>query len=220
MNLKASSITKTPAPGLQQQQQAEALSKQRAQAQQAAQMQAQNASALAAIQMNQYQQTPPHVQVQSPSMYGNMYQSSPQGAPPPYPASAAAYGQPIPMIQQPPPGQMSAGHYAQQPSMYAQSVRGSRPRASTMDQQQAAIPQSLQRVINHLDPNAPIRLQPSPAYYPPPPDSGADLTPGSGSRRSSRAGRNNAGRGNRDFIRTLEDRSIEEGYMGGTQPWH
>lgn len=220
MNLKASSIAKSPAPGLQQQQQAEASSKQRAQAQQAAQMQAQNASALAAIQMNQYQQAPPQVQVQGPGMYGNMYPTSPQGAPPAYPASAAPYGQQMPLLQ-PPQTQMPAGHYAQQPNMYAQSVRGGRPRASTMDQQQAGIPQSLQRVINHLDPNAPIRLQPSPAYYPPPPDGGADLTPGSGARRSSRAGgRNNAGRGNRDFIRTLEDRSTEDGYMTGTQPWH
>jgi len=213
MNLKASSITKSPAPGLQQQQQAEALSKQRAHAQQAAQIQAQSASTLAALQMSQYQQPPPLVQVQSPSMYGNMYAGSPQGAPPPYPAAVAPpYGQQMPLMQS------AQSQYTPQPSMYSQNARGGRPRASTMDQQQAGIPQSLQRVINHLDPNAPIRLQPSPAYYPPPPDGGADLSPGNGAQRNSRAGRNNTGR--RDFIRTLEDRSIEEGYMAGTQPWH
>lgn len=216
MNLKASSVSKSPAPGIQQQQQAEAISKQRAQAQQAAQIQAQNASALAAMQMNQYQQMP-HVQVpQNPNMYNNMYNSA---APPPYPAGPSGYGQMGAM--QPNSAQMQAAQAAQY-NMHAQATaRVGRQRASTMDQQQSGIPQSLQRVANHLDPNAPIRLQPSPAYYPPPADGSLEMTPGSSSRRTSRTGRGNAGRSNnRDFIRTLEDRSIDEGYMMGTQGWH
>ena len=213
MNLKTSSINKSPAPGYQQQQQAEAISKQRAQAQQQAQLQAQNASALATMQMTQYQQMP-HVQVSSPGMYGDMYNPN---APPAYPAGAPGYA--ATGVMQATGAQMQAAQY--QANLHAQATaRAGRQRASTMDQQQSGIPQSLQRVANHLDPNAPIRLQPSPAYYPPPVDGGVDMTPGSASRRTSRTGRNNAARTNRDFIRTLEDRSVEDGYMMGTQGWH
>lgn len=118
---------------------------------------------------------------------------------------------------------MQAAHYnQQQANLHVQATaRAGRQRASTMDQQQSGIPPALQRVVSHLDPNAPIRLQPSPAYYPPPADGPSDGTPGSARRRASRAGNatNNYGRGNRDFIRTLEDRSIEEGYMGSQQAW-
>lgn len=213
MNLKASSITKSPAPGIQQQQQAEALSKQRAQAQQAAQMQAQNASALAAMQMNQYQQQSPHTQ--TPAMY-NMFAG--QTAPPPYPVQTG-YNQPQLSMLQPPPAQIHVANYNQQSNLHVQATaRAGRQRASTMDQhQQGGIPAALQRVATHLDPNAPIRLQPSPAYYPPPPDGSTDSR-----RRTSRASATNQGRSNSNsnFIRTLEDRSIEEGYMMGTQPWH
>jgi len=210
MNLKASSITKSPAPGIQQQQQAEALSKQRAQQQQAAQLQAQNASVLAAMQMNQYQQQSPHAQ--SPAMY-NMYTAQ---APPSYPTQTAYNQQQMGMLQ-PPTAQMHAAHYNQQSNLHAQATaRAGRQRASTLDQhQQGGIPAALQRVATHLDPNAPIRLQPSPAYYPPPPDGNTDSR-----RRTSRASGSNQGRGNNNFIRTLEDRSIEDGYMMGTQPWH
>lgn len=94
-----------------------------------------------------------------------------------------------------------------------------------MEQQQCGIPAAIQRVASHLDPTQPIRLQPSPAYYPPPPDGVPDGNPGSARRRGSRAAQGNqqAARSNRDFIRNLEDRTLEEGFLGqqgqGSQ-WH
>ncbi|KZF22722.1 kinase-like protein [Xylona heveae TC161] len=222
MNLKATALNKTPAPGVQQQQQAEALSKQRAQAAQAAQAQAQSAaqSAYANMQLGQYSQG---AHSQAPPMYSNMYAAHPnahhQGPPPPYASQqTTAYGHQMPMIQQT-PSQMASSQYSSQPSLYAQATtRAGRQRASTMDQQQAAIPPAIQRVASHLDPNAPIRLQPSPAYYPPPPDGAHDTGPGSAKRRGSRAG-GSSQRGNRDFIRNLEDRTLEEGFLNQSQ-WH
>lgn len=228
-NLKTSSSRHSPAPGVQQQQQAESMSKQRAQAQQAAQMQAQNASAMAAMQMNQYQQAQ---QMQQPPMYNNnnnMYTPSPQGAPPPYPTQHHYQQSPMGMLhpppqQAPPPQQMQPPQYGQPSNLHAQATaRAGRQRASTMDQQQSGIPPALQRVVSHLDPNAPIRLQPSPAYYPPPNDAGGVDSPAR--RRASRAGNSysqgsSQSQGNRNFVRTLEDRSIEESYMMGSQPWH
>ena len=85
-----------------------------------------------------------------------------------------------------------------------------------MEVQQGGIPVAIQRVASHLDPNAPIRLQPSPAYYPPPPEGAPDGNPGSARRRGSRAAQGGQGgpRNNRDFIRNLE-----EGVMGQGQ-WH
>lgn len=199
MTLRASS-SKSPAPGVQEQQRAEAASKQRA-AQQV-QMQQQQQQHYANMQM-QYAQTPHAAAQQSPGAY-NMYSPSHQGAPPPYPAQSGFTQQPMPMIQ---PGQ--SARYTQQPNLYAQATtRAGRQRASTLDQQQSGVPLQLQRVISHLDPNAPIRLQPSPAYYPPPPDGAPDA---SGNRR--RTSRTGQGRSNRDFIRNLEDRTLEEGYM-------
>lgn len=91
-----------------------------------------------------------------------------------------------------------------------------------MEQQQGGIPPAIQRVASHLDPSQPIRLQPSPAYYPPPPDGAPDVNPGSARRRGSRAAQGSQGQGqrsNRDFIRNLEDRTLEEGFMGQPQ-WH
>lgn len=217
-SLKSPSNRHSPSPGAQQQQQAEALSKQRAQAQQAAQMQAQNASAMAAMQMNQYQQSP-HLPPQPP-MYNAMYTPSPQQAPPPYPKQnpySQSMGMLQPPLQQAPPSQQM---YGQPSNLHAQATaRAGRQRASTMDQQQSGIPATFQRVASHLDPNQPIRLQPSPAYYPPPADGGPGLTPGSARRRPSRAG-NDYSQGNNNFIRTLEDRSVEDSYMMGSQPWH
>lgn len=209
MTLRSGS-SRSPAPGVQEQQRYEGMSKQRAQAQQqqaaqqqAAQVQAQNA-AYANMQMNQYAAQSPHAQ--APNMYNNMYSPNHQGAPPPYPAQPT-YGQQMGMMQP-----QQARSYQQPQNLYAQATtRAGRQRASTMDQQQSGIPPALQRVISHLDPNAPIRLQPSPAYYPPPPD-GAPESASSARRRGSRAG-NQHGRGNRDFIRTLEDRTLEEGFM-------
>lgn len=202
MNLKTPA-NKPPAPGVQQQMNAEAMSKQRAA--QAAQVQAQAQSAAQsayAMQVNQYAQVS---HAQAPPVYNNMYPTHQQPAPPPYPANAYApqMGQ---MGQQ--PAQMAPAHYGHQPNLYQQATqRAGRQRASTMDQQQGGIPAAIQRVASHLDPSQPIRLQPSPAYYPPPPDGYVD-SPSSTRRRGSRNQRN------RDFIRTLED-----GAMGQAQ-WH
>lgn len=224
MNLKSSSVNRSPAPGTQQQQQAEALSKQRAQA---AQVQAAQAYAAQSPQhvmpVNQYPQTAHH---QAPPIYNNNNMYSPstnhQAGPPPYPSQSSGYG-PIPMMQQAPP-QMPQGQYqpSQQQNLYAQAtIRAGRQRATTMDIQQNGIPATIQRVASHLDPNQPIRLQPSPAYYPPPAEGVPDANPGSARRRGSRAaqGTQQGARGNRDFIRNLEDRTLEEGFMGQSE-WH
>ncbi|KAI4106876.1 MAG: hypothetical protein LQ339_002848 [Xanthoria mediterranea] len=209
MNLKSSSMSKSPAPGVQQQQQAEALSKQRAQA---AQAQAQSAAqtAYASMQMNQYQQSPLG---QAPPVYNHMYTPHQQAAPPPYPAQSAGYSQQMGVLHQV-PSQMAAAPYNPGPNLYAQATtRAGRQRASTLDQQSGGIPQSIQRVASHLDPNAPIRLQPSPAYYPPPSEVHGEAA--SARRRGSRAA---SGR-NRNFIQSLEDRTMEEGFMNQPQ-WH
>lgn len=222
MNLKSSSLNRSPAPGTQQQQQAEALSKQRAQA---AQAQANSAAqgAYASMATGQYPQSG-HAQSQ---MYGNNAMYSPGGGS--HGNGPAAYGQqsgqygPMVMAQQ--PQQIPQGvQYAQmpQPQMYQQGgMRPARQRASTMEQQQSGIPAAIQRVASHLDPSQPIRLQPSPAYYPPSGDmsGGGDNGPRS-ARRGSRV--QQGGRGsNRDFIRNLEERTLEEGFMGNNQnAWH
>lgn len=92
MNLKYANLNKTPAPGLQQQQQAEAACRQRAQqAQQAAQaaQQAQSAQSAYAMQVNQYH-SPSHNQ--PPPMYNGMYPGHQQGAPPPPPYPSQQIG--------------------------------------------------------------------------------------------------------------------------------
>lgn len=215
MNLKASSLNRSPAPGTQQQQQAEALSKQRAQQ---AQAQANSAAQNAYSMANAQYQSPSH----AGAVYGGGAMYSPStshtGNPPAYGSQPNPYSQ-VAMNQ--PPVQMPSANYGavtQQPGMYQQAVR--RQRASTMEQQQSGIPAAIQRVASHLDPNAPIRLQPSPAYYPPPPDGVGlvDQTAGraSGRRGSQQQGR--AARSNRDFIRTLEERTLEEGF-GQNNHW-
>lgn len=222
MNLKASSLNRSPAPGTQQQQQAEALSKQRAQA---AQAQANSAvqGAYGPMPTGQYPSSG-HAQ---PPMYGNnpAYPSpggSHSNVQPAYGAQGSQYGQMA--MQQ--PQQMASGQYTNmpQPNVYQQQqggMRTNRQRATTMEQQQSGIPAAIQRVASHLDPSQPIRLQPSPAYYPPPGESGhgADGGANRSNRRSSRA--QQGGRGNnRDFIRNLEERTLEEGFMGNQNPWH
>lgn len=141
----------------------------------------------------------------------------------------SAYGQQSgqygPMVMSQQPQQVAQGQYAQmpQPNMYQQGgMRQQRPRASTMEQQQSGIPAAIQRVASHLDPSQPIRLQPSPAYYPPTGESlataAADATRTGAGRRGSRV--QQGGRGNRDFIRNLEERTLEEGFMGNQNNWH
>lgn len=227
MNLKSSSLNRSPAPGTQQQQQAESLSKQRAQAAQA-QAQANSAAQGPYGNMNQYG-PPMHPQ---PPMYSNNNVYSPGGshsnAPPAYGPQAGGYGQMV-MPQQ--PQQIPSNQYAnvpqqnmypqQQQQQQQQGMRNNRQRASTMEQQQSGIPAAIQRVASHLDPSQPIRLQPSPAYYPPPGEgmSGVDSAANrAAGRRGSQA--QQRGRGNRDFIRNLEERTLEEGFMGNQNPWH
>lgn len=225
-NLKSSSINRTPAPGTQQQMQAEALSKQRAQAAQAAQVHSAAQSSYGAMPMSGYSQSG---HPQAPPIYNNNGGMYAANAPPPYPSQQQqGYGQANLMPQ--PAVQMLPTQYAQHPpqqqqqqNLYAQATTrstGGRQRATTMEMQQSAIPPAIQRVASHLDPTQPIRLQPSPAYYPPPPDGAPDCAPGSSRRRGSRAqGQAGQGRSNRDFIRNLEDRTLEEGFMGQSQ-WH
>ncbi|KAL4746376.1 hypothetical protein BDW72DRAFT_35959 [Aspergillus terricola var. indicus] len=202
MNLKYSSLNKTLPPGIQQQQQAEAASKQRAAHAQSA------AQSAYTMQMNQYH-PPAHAQA-PPPMYTGMYGGH-QQPPPPYPTQPPAYGQQQMNLM---PGQMPQTQYGPSQSLYAQATtRAGRQRASTMDPQ--GVPPTIQRVASHLDPNAPIRLQPSPAYYPPPADGYADPNSANQRRRGSRIG----GTRNRDFIRTLEDGVLGDGYMGQNQ-WH
>ncbi|MBE3049129.1 hypothetical protein IMZ48_42840 [Candidatus Bathyarchaeota archaeon] len=236
MNLKTSSLNRSPAPGTQQQQQAEALSKQRAQAAQAQAQQAQaQAHAQAQAQQNpyatpmgaQYGHPQGHSQPQvQPQVYGGVYPAA--GAvpnqSPGYGATQPGYGQMVmPQAPQQVPSSgyssQQGGMYQQQPQSQSQSSsqsgsRTGRQRSSTMEQQQSGIPAAIQRVASHLDPTQPIRLQPSPAYYPPPPDGAPSVESATGrSRRGSRAqGRN--------FVRTLEERTLEEGYMAGNQQWH
>jgi dual specificity protein kinase YAK1 len=201
---KVTSTSKSIAPGVQQQQRAEATSKQMAA--QAAHQAAQAQSAYA-MQMSQYH--PSHNQ--PPPLYNGMYPGHQQGAPPPYPSQPPGYGHQVGTLQ----GQLHQAQYAPSQSLYAQATtRAGRQRASTLDQQ-GGIPPTIQRVASHLDPNAPIRLQPSPAYYPPPPDGYGDTAVNT-RRRGSRAG---AGHRNRDFIRTLEDGALGDGFLGQSQ-WH
>lgn len=235
MNLKSSSLNRSPAPGTQQQQQAEAVSKQRAQAAQAqANTAAQGAYGIATGAYQQQQPHPPHPQA-APIYANNIYasssggQSSHSAAPPPYAAQQNPYGQ-MPMsqapVQMPPVNYGPVNPQHQQQNMYQQqAVARSRQRASTMEQQQSGIPATIQRVASHLDPNQPIRLQPSPAYYPPPADGLSPLDQVSSrgpARRDSRAQQQGRRGNNRDFIRNLEARTMEEGFMGasGQNPWH
>ena len=227
MNVKSPTTTKSPAPGVQQQQQAEAVSKQRAaQAAQAAQAQAQaqahaqaqaQAQSAYAMQLNHYQQQQQQQQqqhqTQIPPIYTSMYAAQQTGPPPAYGAPNPGHGNQIGNAGQG-PSQMQPAHLSAQQSLYAQATtRAGRQRASTMDQQQGGIPASIQRVASHLDPNAPIRLQPSPAYYPPPPDGYMDTS--AGSRR-----RTGGGHRSRDFIRTLEDGAMGDGFMTNKTQWH
>ena len=210
MNLKASALMKSPSPGLQQQLTAELLSRQR---QQQVQAQSQSAAqtAYANMQINSYSQSP--ATQPPPPVYSNMYSPHQQVQVPPYPASPN-YAPQLNMLhasQAPMPAT-----YNQQPNTYMTAARSGRPRASTVDQQQSGIPPTLARVAGHLDPTAPIRLQPSPAYYPPPPGEMSDGSSGNARRRGN--SRTTGGR-NRNFIQNLEDRTLEEGFMS-QQQWH
>lgn len=229
MNLKSSSINRSPAPGTLQQQQAEALSKQRVVQAQTHTVQAHSTpqtSYTPGVPLAQY---PQPAMPQASQIYNNANMYAPtnshQGAPPPYPSQQQGPYSQMGMVPQAstqmPPAQYGGPPQSQQ-SLYAQAtMRSGRQRASTMEMQQGGIPPAIQRVASHLDPNQPIRLQPSPAYYPPPPEGATDGNPANARRRGSRAAQTGQGgtRSNRDFIRNLEDRTLEEGFMGQSQ-WH
>jgi len=87
-----------------------------------------------------------------------------------------------------------------------------RPRTSTMEEQQRDIGASIQRI-------------PAPVYDPPPPNGLAGLGEPSNRRVGRRGGRaQQTGRNsNRDFIRILEERTLEEGFMPSSNSqssWH
>ena len=237
MNLKSGSLTKSPAPGVQQQQQAEQMSRQRQQqSQQAAQAHAQAsgqaaynnmqmAQAQAQAQAQAHVHAQAHAQAQAHHGYGqqtptyatNMGQQFPstpqaanQAAIPPYPAQAA-YG-----MHPPQQLQTAYGNASNSQNLYAQATtRAGRQRATTMEQHaQGGIPAAIQRVASHLDPNAPIRLQPSPAYYPP----GSGEMPNDGQRRRGSRATGQQQR-TRNFVQSLEDRTMEEGWAG-SGGWH
>lgn len=248
-NLKSPSGTnRTPAPGTQQQMQAEATSKERARAAAQAQQQAysQQSPQHTIPTMNAMNQYAPHgMSHQGPPVYnqgGNMYNPNPQVNinAPPYPTNYAQPPQMMPQQPQMQPSQyvpQNPGQASQSQNLYAQAtVRAGRQRATTMEVQQGGIPAAIQRVASHLDPSQPIRLQPSPAYYPPPAD-GSDMGSAAAQRRrGSRAAGGQPGRGGGggmggNFIRNLEERTAEQdygmtqgqgqqgGFMGQSQ-WH
>ncbi|KAI5295203.1 dual specificity protein kinase yak1 [Ascosphaera atra] len=138
-------------------------------------------------------------------------------------APQAAYGHQMlpPQMAAAQPHTNYAAAAPQQPnphdSLFAQATaRAGRQRSSTMEQQQAGIPPSIQRVASRLDPNAPIRLQPSPAYYPPPADAYGEPAAALSNSNRRRAAR---GQGrSRDFIRTLEDGAMGGGWSGQWPP--
>lgn len=233
MNLKSSALIRSPAPGTQQQLQAEALSKQRAQVAQA-QAQASSAAqgAYGPMVTGQYPQQG-HPQPAPIYASNNIYSpgGAHQGAPPPYSGQQPGYGQmgmPQAAVQMP-SANYAAGVPQQgiQQGMYPQQQGRPRQRASTMEQQQSGIPAAIQRVASHLDPTQPIRLQPSPAYYPPPPEGLAGMDHQTSTRpvRGGARGQQPRRGSNRDFIRNLEERTLEEGFMGsgsssGQGSWH
>ena len=94
-------------------------------------------------------------------------------------------------------------------SYHNSTARAARQRAATIIE---GIPPQIQRAASMIDPTQPIRSQPSPAYFPPPPDA-----EGGNSASGMRGNRNKSGRGgygrgsNRDVIRALEDRTLEDG---------
>ncbi|KAK6518518.1 dual specificity protein kinase yak1 [Arthrobotrys conoides] len=150
---------------------------------------------------------------------GQQFQQQVVNPPPPYNTNHAGYN--VPPATQHQSNQQSLGgaYHAQQqpPSLYqTATTRAGRQRASTIGQNDNGIPPQLSRHAMLLDPNQPIRLQPSPAYYPPPSD--GEVASGSKSRRRSQAGQGGQ-RSQRDFIRTLEDRTLEDGLFNNQTQW-
>jgi hypothetical protein len=81
-------------------------------------------------------------------------------------------------------------------SLTAHSMTAEEPRTDT--QQQWEITAAIRRAASHFDPNAPISLQPSPAYYPPPLADGYFDLPSSARRRGSRNQQNDTAEDQRE----------------------
>ncbi|KAF3934381.1 hypothetical protein ABW20_dc0102034 [Dactylellina cionopaga] len=177
-----------------------------------------------------YMSTPTHSTQTQPPTYGGGPNYGSNGsqpyqqvanAPPPYTSGHPGYSVPSATTHHQtnaPP--LSGAYHSQQqlPSLYqTATTRAGRQRASTIGQNDNGIPPQLSRHAMLLDPNQPIRLQPSPAYYPPPAD-GELGNSGNKSRRRSQAGQGNQ-RSQRDFIRTLEDRTLEDGLFNNQSQW-
>ncbi|KAK6543241.1 dual specificity protein kinase yak1 [Orbilia ellipsospora] len=170
-------------------------------------------------------QTQPPTYASGPN-YGSSgnqsYQQQTGTAPPPYTGGHGGYNVSSNSGSQHPVGvpSVSGGYHPQQqpPSLYqTATTRAGRQRASTIGQNDNGIPPQLSRHAMLLDPSQPIRLQPSPAYYPPPAD-GEPANSTSKTRRRSQAGQGNQ-RSQRDFIRTLEDRTLEDGLFNNQSQW-
>jgi dual specificity protein kinase YAK1 len=188
----------------QQQQQAQAQAQAQAHAQQQAAHAAQASSAYSGVSLGNY-----HNQGQQPQVFNNNLYNTPhqqQAAVPPAYPSGGQYGG---MVQQQHPQQTNQ-YQPSHSSLYPQNSR--RQRSTTM---MDGIPPQIQRAASMMDPNHPIRLQPSPAYYPPPPG-GLPDEPNNSRHRGGRQG--NAQYRNRDVIRQLEDRTLEDGLFNN-QRW-
>ncbi|PUU81222.1 kinase-like domain-containing protein [Tuber borchii] len=242
MNLK-SPPPKSPMSGAEQQQRAEQAMIQKQQAAMQAQAQAQ----IQAQQRVQQAQQAAHVapsqpgysgvslgnfpassgHPQPPTVYNNAYGSTQQPnqpqqqAPPAYTTSSTQYGSQLGIMQQQQQQPQQQHQGGQIPSSYGQAAhqalysqnpnRAARQRSATMVD---GVPPQIQRAASMMDPTQPIRLQPSPAYFPPPPG-GIPDEPGNGrGRRQNRGGQYRS----RDVIRTLEDRTLEDGLFN-QQHW-
>jgi len=212
---------------IQAQAQAQIQAQQRAQqAQQAAHV-APSQSSYSGVSLGSFPASSGHPQ--PPTVYNNAYGSTQQTnqpqqqAPPAYTTSSTQYGSQLGLIQQQQQQtQQQHQHQGGQiPSSYGQAShqalypqnpnRAARQRSATMVD---GVPPQIQRAASMMDPTQPIRLQPSPAYFPPPPG-GIPDEPGNGrGRRQNRGGQYR----NRDVIRTLEDRTLEDGLFN-QQHW-
>lgn len=231
MNLKTPQPQKSPMSSMEAQQKAEQAARQKQQAQQAAHAAQAQTGYSTGFPLGANYQASNHTQPTAPAtaaaaaMYNNMYasqqpqqqpQQQQQAAPPAYSSGASQYGNQLNIMQQhaQQPAQIPSGNqYNPAQQLYAQnSQRSARQRSATMVD---GVPPQIQRAASMMDPTQPIRLQPSPAYFPPPPGGIPDDQPGQGrGRRQSRGGTQYR---SQNVVRTLEDRTLEDGLFN--QHW-
>ncbi|KAJ5966483.1 hypothetical protein N7481_013197 [Penicillium waksmanii] len=191
-NLKYSAPNKTVAPGVQQQQQAEAASKQRAAQAAQAQQSAYN------MQMNQQYHAPAQPQQAPPAMYNGISSST---------LPDAATGLRLPDEH----GSWAVFKPKQPLEPVANAHRQWIPMVEAFRPQSSGWPAT-------WTPMPPFDCNPAPHTTPPPPDGYVDPNNANQRRRGSRTGGSGNQR-NRDFVRTLEDGVLSEGYMAQNQ-WH